>query len=107
MAITKESAQLFERWNRSLQTGDPHAVAGNYAPDGILLPTRSNKVGHNRDEIADYFRHFLEKKPSGRIVESNIRIYGDIAIDSGIYVFRLENAGAVQRGSRTLHVRLP
>ena len=39
----KEIASLFDRWNQSLQTGDPHKVVANYAERSILLPTVSNK----------------------------------------------------------------
>ena len=38
-----EIAALFDRWNQSLQTGDPHKVVANYAERSILLPTLSNK----------------------------------------------------------------
>ena len=38
-----EISALFDRWNASLQTGDPHKVVANYAPRSILLPTVSNK----------------------------------------------------------------
>lgn len=82
-----EIAALFDRWNRSLATGDPNAVLANYAPDAILLPTLSDRVRHNPDELRDYFVHFLQAKPQGTITESNIRVFGDIAIDAGTYVF--------------------
>ena len=84
-----EIAALFDHWNAALQTGDAQIVAALYAPDAVLVPTVSNKVRRTRAEIEDYFRHFLIKKPRGRIVESNIRIYDDIAIDSGRYDFTL------------------
>ncbi len=83
----------FDRWNEALLSGDPHQVAHLYAPDAILLPTVSNKVRHNHAEIADYFAHFLLKRPSGKILESNIRVYGDLAINSGIYEFTLSPEG--------------
>ena len=83
-----EIAALFDRWNASLATGNPDDVAANYAADAILLPTVSNKVRHNPAEIRDYFVHFLEKKPKGKIVERNIRFPApNVAIDSGLYVF--------------------
>ncbi len=78
---------LFDDWNRALQTRDPSKVADLYAPDAILLPTLSNAVRHDHAEIADYFRHFCAKLPVGRIVEANVRNYGDILINSGIYAF--------------------
>lgn len=39
----QEIAALFERWNQSLQTGDPHQVVKNYAVRSILLATLSNQ----------------------------------------------------------------
>lgn len=80
---------LFEIWNEALKSGNPENVAALYAPDAILLPTVSNQVRHNTSEIVDYFTHFLLNKPTGRILESNVRIFGDHAINSGIYEFAL------------------
>ena len=37
-------AEMFDRWNTALQTGNPEIVADLYAPDGVLLPTVSNQV---------------------------------------------------------------
>ena len=39
----KKIAALFDRWNESLETGDPHKVVANYAEDAILLATVSNQ----------------------------------------------------------------
>ncbi len=90
--MEKEILEAFEKWNDALQTKDPQKVAQMYdEKDGILLPTVSPKVRHNREEIADYFEHFLAKNPVGRIDEANIRIYGDIAINSGLYTFELDS----------------
>jgi uncharacterized protein (TIGR02246 family) len=61
-----------------------------------LLPTVSNKVRHNHEEIEDYFVHFLAKIPSGKIDESNVRIFNDIAINSGVYTFTFADGSAVQ-----------
>lgn len=80
---------LFDLWNEALRSGNAANVAILYAPDAILLPTVSNQVRHNTSEIADYFAHFLLDKPSGKILESNVRIFGDHAINSGIYEFIL------------------
>ena len=63
----QEIASLFDRWNRSLLTGDPHKVVANYAERSILLPTVSNKPRLTPAEKEDYFHHFLENRPSGRI----------------------------------------
>ena len=91
-----EILALFEKWNNALKTGDPKEVAALYATDAILLPTVSNKVRHNHVEIEDYFFHFLAKVPSGKIDESNVRIFRDLAINSGIYTFSFSDGSSVQ-----------
>lgn len=91
-----EIAALFEEWNNALQTRDPKTVAALYENDGILLPTVSNKVRHSPEEIEDYFTHFLAKGPAGEINEANIRIFNDIAINSGIYTFTFDDGATVQ-----------
>src|SRR5208283_5782098 len=70
----KEIASLFDRWNQSLQTGDPHKVVANYAEQSILLPTVSNKPRLTPAEKEDYFHHFLENKPVGKIDSRTIEI---------------------------------
>jgi len=84
--MEQEILGLFDKWNATLQTGDPKQVAAMYA--GLLLPTVSPLVRHNHAEIEDYFVHFLAKNPVGTI--TNVRVYGDIAINSGLYTFTLD-----------------
>ena len=93
MTTSSTISDLFDKWNSALQTGDPDQVVACYAKDAILLPTVSNQVRHNHAEIRDYFVHFLAKKPNGRIDEGNIRIFGDLAINSGLYTFALTQDG--------------
>ena len=76
-----------------MQTGKAAEVVKLYAPDAVLLPTVSNKVRHNHAEMKDYFEQFLEYKPTGKINEQNIRIYGPVAINSGIYTFTMTKEG--------------
>lgn len=90
-----EITKLFEEWNQALQTGNPKDVAELYEYNAILLPTVSNKVRHNHEEIEDYFVNFLAKSPVGKIDESNIRTFGDIAINSGVYTFTFKDGQSV------------
>ena len=92
----KEIPTLFDEWNMALQTGDPRKVASLYEPNAILLPTMSNKVRHDHDEIADYFVHFLAKNPVGKIDEANVRTFDQIAVNSGLYTFTFKDGSAVQ-----------
>jgi len=101
MSPKNEISDQFVIWNDALQTGNPDNVVECYAADAILLPTVSAKVRHNHDEIRDYFVHFLSKKPYGRITEQNIRIYDNIAVNSGLYTFSLtENGGHADVAAR-------
>ena len=87
---------LFDQWNEALKSKNPKQVVDLYGMDGILLPTLSNKVRHNHEEIEDYFIHFLAKGPVGSILESNVRVFNDLAINSGIYSFAFEDGSSAK-----------
>jgi uncharacterized protein (TIGR02246 family) len=91
----QEIAALFDRWNQSLQTGDPHQVVTNYAEQSILLPTVSNKPRLTPAEKEEYFQHFLQDHPSGKIVLSKIYLGCNSAVDAGLYTFTFAKTGAV------------
>jgi hypothetical protein len=101
----KEIASLFDRWNESLKTGDPHKVVANYAERSILLPTVSNKPRLTPAEKEDYFKSFLEDRPSGKIDQRFVEIGCNSAIDAGLYTFTFAKTGAVVSGrySYTYH----
>ena len=88
-----EIASLFDRWNRSLQTGDPHKVVANYAERSILLPTVSNKPRLTPAEKEDYFHHFLENRPSGKIDLRFVELGCNTAFDAGLYTFTFAKTG--------------
>jgi hypothetical protein len=95
-AITeKEVASLFDRWNTSLQTGDPKKVVANYAPRSILLPTVSNKPRVTPEEKIDYFETFLKKEPFGKIDMHFIEIGCNRVLDAGLYTFTFKKTGEV------------
>lgn len=88
-----EVAALFDRWNQSLQTGEPKKVVANYAEKSILLPTVSNKPRLTPAEKEDYFVHFLEKQPAGKIDMHHIEIGCNTAVDAGLYTFKFGKTG--------------
>ncbi|QEY63222.1 SgcJ/EcaC family oxidoreductase [Metapseudomonas lalkuanensis] len=89
----QEISALFDRWNRSLQTGDPRKVVANYAERSVLLPTLSNKPRTTPSEKEDYFQHFLENKPVGKIDWRMIEIDCNSAVDAGLYTFTFGASG--------------
>jgi uncharacterized protein (TIGR02246 family) len=101
----QEIAALFERWNQSLQTGDPHQVVANYAEKSLLLPTVSNKPRLTAAEKEDYFQHFLEKRPSGKIDMRFIELGCNSAVDAGLYTFTFARTGEVVHARYTYTYR--
>ncbi|MBG6072937.1 MULTISPECIES: DUF4440 domain-containing protein [unclassified Polaromonas] len=93
-----EIAGLFDRWNRSLQTGDAQQVVANYARQSILLPTVSNKPRLTPAEKLDYFQHFLESRPSGKIDLRFVELGCNTALDAGLYTFTFAKTGASVSG---------
>jgi len=95
-ADEKLAADLFNKWNNALQTAKATNVADLYADDAILLPTVSNVPRNSREEIIDYFDHFLEKKPFGVVKQRNVKKGCNKLTDAGVYVFRLTANGVTQ-----------
>ncbi len=92
-----EVIALFDRWNAALATLNPEEVAEEYAHDAILLPTVSNQPRTNHEEIKDYFEHFLQKKPVGKVDFRIIKLGCNTASDTGLYTFTLhEKDGKVK-----------
>lgn len=89
----QEIAALFDRWNSSLQTGDVHKVVANYAAKSVLLPTVSNQPRLTPEDKEDYFHHFLENQPVGRIDSRTIEIDCTTAVDVGLYTFTFGKTG--------------
>jgi uncharacterized protein (TIGR02246 family) len=97
----QEVAALFDRWNQSLQTGDARKVVANYAPKSVLLATVSNTPRLDAAQKQDYFEHFLENKPFGRIDSRTIEIGCTTAVDAGLYTFTFAKTGAVVKARYT------
>ena len=71
--ITKQEVRkLFDLWNDALKTKDPDVVAQRYSKEGVLLPTLSDVPRNDYAGIRDYFVHFCEKGPVGKILEGEI-----------------------------------
>lgn len=89
----RKIAALFDRWNESLETLDPHKVAANYAEDAILLPTVSNQPKLTQAEREEYFEQFLLDEPSGKIDLRRIYLGCNVAVDAGLYTFTFGRTG--------------
>jgi uncharacterized protein (TIGR02246 family) len=97
--ITEDEVKgLFNLWNDALATEDADTVAGRYAKNAVLLPTVSDLPRTDYDLIKDYFVNFLQKKPQGEILESNVTIGHNWCQDAGIYEFTMGATGDKVKG---------
>ncbi len=80
------AAATFE-WIATFNTRDPVRISALYAPDAILWGTVSRTIRTKPDEILEYFEESSVRRPNLRMVlgEYHVRLYGDIAINSGYY----------------------
>lgn len=88
---------LFDRWNAALKTENPDTVTRLYSEDAVLLPTVSNQPRDTHEEIRDYFEHFLQKHPQGKIDSRTIKLGCNTATDMGIYTFNVKDNGQSKR----------
>jgi uncharacterized protein (TIGR02246 family) len=96
---------LFDQWNTALSTLNPDTVTALYADNAVLLPTVSNQVRHNHEEIRDYFVGFLKKSPQGVVDEFNVNILSDThATNSGVYTFTFGDGSKVSARFSYLYV---
>ncbi|KAL3924638.1 MAG: hypothetical protein SGILL_000925 [Bacillariaceae sp.] len=88
-----EVTSLFGLWNDALATLDPDTVAKRYAKTSVLLPTVSDEPRTDYGGIKSYFVDFLQKKPQGVILESNVIQGDDMVMDAGVYEFTMGATG--------------
>ncbi|MFA5184842.1 MAG: SgcJ/EcaC family oxidoreductase [Patescibacteria group bacterium] len=98
------AAAQFARWNQALLSRDPHMVASLYSPEASFLPTLNPEFKNGQPGAEEYFHHFLEKNPEGKVVAEAVQ---EVASDqsgntaaflhSGLYDFLV--GPAEQRGT--------
>ena len=97
--------ELFDQWNTALSTLNPDTVTALYADNAVLLPTVSNQVRHNHEEIRDYFVGFLQKSPQGVVDEFNVNVLSDTYVtNSGVYTFTFGDGSKVSARFSYLYV---
>ncbi|MBM3862365.1 MAG: SgcJ/EcaC family oxidoreductase [Verrucomicrobia bacterium] len=91
-SIIKDVEKQLDRWFAALKTGDPAQVTALYARDAILLSTLKGDVKKGHRKIRGYFeREFLPKHPVGTAVEAYTRVLGGVAVNSGLYSFKIDS----------------
>jgi uncharacterized protein (TIGR02246 family) len=77
-------------WIATFNTRDPVRISALYAPDAVLWGTVSQTIRTTPEEILEYFTDSATKRPDLRMFlgEYHVRLYGDIASNSGYYTSR-------------------
>ena len=86
-AVAAQVAAATAEWISTFNTRDAARISALYAPDAILWGTVSQTLRTTPDEILEYFEESSARRPNLRMVlgEYHVRLYGDIAINSGYY----------------------
>ena len=89
-AISAQVAAATAEWIATFNTRDAARISALYAPDAILWGTVSKTIRTTPGEILEYFEESSAKRPDLRMFlgEYHVRLYGNIAINSGYYTSR-------------------
>ena len=89
-AVSAQVSAATAEWIATFNTRDPVRISALYAPDAILWGTVSKTIRTTPVEILAYFEESSTKRPNLRMFlgEYHVRLYGDIATNSGYYTSR-------------------
>jgi len=86
--------EAMDKWVDSVTAADPDTVAKLYAKNAVFWGTVSPFMRTTREGIKNYFEHFMLLEHLDVIYyKPMVRVYGDVAINSGYYTFFHEKDG--------------
>ena len=102
VAPKDEVAAATAAWVDVFNSGDPARIASLYDPEGVLIGTSAKQPVMGTAAITAYFRQTTgEATARVALGEHRTRVYGDVAIDSGLYnVFLVRDGKPVLVPSR-------
>ena len=99
----EDVASATQAWIDAMTSHDPERVVALYDPEAVLWGTRSPTLRDTPGTVRDYFDTLKTVPPSYKVVlgEQRIRIYGEIAINTGTYTFsEVRDGNAISRPAR-------
>lgn len=92
----KKLEQALELWCKIISSGRPEDIVKLFDSEAILLPTLAPDVLKTTEAKLAYFTQLMQNPNlTVTVNESNLRIIGNIAINSGLYTFSFERHGKV------------
>ena len=85
----EEVAATVKTWADGMNSHSKERVLALYDQEAVLWGTRSPTLRDNPTAVGDYFKILDKVPPSYKVVidEQRIRVYGNVAIDTGRYTF--------------------
>jgi uncharacterized protein (TIGR02246 family) len=85
----EDVAAATQTWIDGMNSHNAERVVALYDQEAVLWGTRSPTLRDNPATVRDYFKILGTVPPSYKVVldEQRIRVYGDIAINTGAYTF--------------------
>ena len=85
----QQVAEATAAWVAAYNSRDPARITVLYDPEAVFWGTSAKTIAASPAAIAEYFKD-AGKTPQARVTlgEQHIRIYGDVAINTGYYTFR-------------------
>ena len=81
-------------WVEAFNSRDPRRITALYAPDAVFWGTTAKAIAASPGEVWAYFKDAGQRPDTRVTIDSeHVRVYGDIAIDSGAYSFSDLKAG--------------
>lgn len=84
-----------EHWARTFNQGDPTAIVSLYMEDAVLWGTVAPELLTGQQAIRDYFARACVPGalPRVQLEQQHVRVIGDVAVNSGAYLFRVIEQG--------------
>ena len=91
----EDVAAATQAWIEAMTSHNAERVVALYAAEAVLWGTRSSTLRDTPATIRDYFKVLQTVPSSYKVVlgEQRIRIYGDIALNTGTYTFSEDRDG--------------
>ena len=84
----REVAAATDEWRAAYDSREPRRITALYAADAVLWGTTLKAIATTPAAVAEYFKG-APARPDARVAfgEQHIRVYGDLALNSGTYTF--------------------
>jgi hypothetical protein len=86
-----EITAVTQKWVEGMTRHDIDSVVALYDPEAVLWGTRSPTLRDTPSTVREYFNILRTVPPTYKVIlgEQRIRIYGNIAINTGTYTFSM------------------